>query len=200
MGHEGRAMSGEQIQRLLVGQVAVRAADAFLQVVGVLAIGEHLVVIVGLEEHGMALREMVDDMFTRFAYIGEDTYVGAVAADNEAVRIGSIVELREGHDRKITDSNRLVGHKAMRQVLLHPHAAIAISARSHIYGQLVLERNALDAPDVVAVLVGDEYGFYLGHVQPQALHSLVGLAAGEACIYQYRLMLITYVIAVGIAA
>lgn len=70
----------------------------------------------------------------------------------------------------------------------------------NVYRQAITRRQCLQAPDMVAMLMRNEYGLYLAYVQAQPLHPLHRFPAGKACVDQYSFLAVADIITVPVAA
>lgn len=85
MTHIRRFVRFEQVQRLLVGKVTVVAPNPAFQVVGVSAIFQQVIVVIGFQKRSMALAEMVDHIFAGAANVRKYAYPRTLMVDYEAV-------------------------------------------------------------------------------------------------------------------
>ncbi len=74
------------------------AADASLQVEGIFAVFQHLLVIIGFQEGGPALLKMTDHFLTGFPDIGEHADLDPFEGYDKTMRLGGVVELGKGGD------------------------------------------------------------------------------------------------------
>ena len=63
---------------------------------------------------------------------------------------------------------------------------------------MVLCCQPLNATDMIAMFMRNEYSLYHIHFKPQPLHPFLCFPAGEPCIYKHSLLLITYIVTIAI--
>lgn len=108
MGEEERveSLGGEtpdEVGGLGVGEVPSSGYDAFFEVFWVVAVAEHLLVVVGLEESDVAECEVLLEPWANVADVGEYSDVDSVDLDAEAARLLDIVWLVEAVCGERTD-------------------------------------------------------------------------------------------------
>lgn len=176
------------------------AADALLQEIRVAAGIEHLIIVISLQNYGMALAEIMAHIFAGAANVGHHPYMYAVAGNHKAVRIGSIVKFRKGGNLQITNAYGIICTKGSKQGMFRMKARTWLRFFCNVGWPWMFFHNARQPPYVVGMLVGDENGFYGIERKAEAFHALFGFPAGKTGIDQDGFVRIAYIIAVGIAA
>ena len=148
----------------------------------------------------MALFKMIDQVFTRYPYIGKNTHGNILARNGKTIGVYRIMLLRKRNNAEIVDSNRLVMVKIdqLRFGYLQP------CMLTGIFGYIQRKRKPVDqglySPDMVGMFVRYKYTPHFVHTQLQASHTAFYFSARQACIYQYSVLFIAYIIAIAIAA
>lgn len=193
-------MGKEKLQRLPVGKMPLSPTNAFFQMKGIAAFLQHVFVIICLQECGMTLPEMPDQVLAGRANIREHPNDGGAFPDDKAVWIGRIVELRKRCDRQSSYGHGTISAKSTYKMLLQLATPVLQSIRSDIHWQLIFPGNDRYAFDMVVMLVRDKYRFHGSQGQPQPSHTFLRFTAGQARIDKNSLLIITDVIAVAITA
>src|SRR5580692_6454701 len=104
--HEGWLVGLEKLQCLTIGKVSFAPTDAVLQMPGVPSLFEHILVVVGFQECGVALPEIADHMRTRQADICKDTNSNIFSRYSKAVGVCCVMQLGERNNGKSADLYR----------------------------------------------------------------------------------------------
>ena len=134
------------------------------------------------------------------ADIGKNTDLYTIAAYREAVRVATIVQLREGLYSESGYLYRFVRLEGDDPFTIYIGLTAAKGGGGDIYGNIPLAGDGAEAINMIGMLVGDEDGLYPIDGQAEALHARFCFTARDAGIYKNRLCIVTYIIAVAIAA
>lgn len=137
MTHKGRFMPGKQFQRLLVRHMSFVSADAIFQVYRITSIGQHRFIIIRLEESGMALLKMPDDMFAGETDVREDAHSHRRTFHKKAVRIACIVQFWKSGNGEVSDLYRLIGMQAEDEIFFDFQSSVPESFGSDVDRQLI---------------------------------------------------------------
>src|SRR5690348_6516020 len=98
-------MIEKELECLVVGQVTMVAANSFLEHERIATVGQHVLIVVGFQESGMATTKMCRDIAARFAEICKDTDPYISAFYDETLGLLCIMQLG-----KSNNSNRAKDH------------------------------------------------------------------------------------------
>lgn len=198
VAHERRLVTHDQLQCLAVGQVTITTTDTLFQEAGIVALVEHLLVIVGFEEGSVAAAEMMHQLFARAADIGEYANGGVFRSDGEAIGIGGIVVFAEGADIEVAKVNGFAVVERAYQFFIEEDAAVAVRAGCDIDREVVFARGDGQPADMVGVFVRNKDGAQVFDRQTETVHPFFDLAAGDARVYQHGVFRTAHIIAIAI--
>ena len=100
---------GEEFAYGVIGEMASAGEDALLDDPGIGADFEHVEIVIGFEDEAIGVAQMDFDELRHVAEVGDDGELGAVGAEGESDRVGSVVRNRERVDVDIADGEGLSG-------------------------------------------------------------------------------------------
>ena len=113
------------------------ATDTVLQVIGIRAFLQHLLIIIGFEKNGMALPEIVDHLFTGNSDICENTHCYRIARNNKTMWVAGIVLFRKSNNRKCANTNRFMRLEGSNQLFIKLQPRILMCCSGDINRQPV---------------------------------------------------------------
>ena len=155
---------GEKFADGVIGEMAGAGKDALLDDPGIRADLEHIEVVIGFEDEAIGLAEVDSDVVREVAEIGADGDFGAVGAEGESYRVGSVVRDGEGVDVNVADGEALTGLDGLDATEALAEGVGQDALESVHRGLGDVKRGFPEAQDlreavaVVGVLVGDEDG------------------------------------------
>ena len=198
--HMRRPVRAEKFQRLRIREVPVPAADAVLQEVGITPLFQHHFIVIGFQEGGMALFEVVDELIAGYADVSKDPDVNPVGAHHETMRLDRVVKFREGGDLQIPDRHRLKGGEPAHQRFVNVQSSVLHGAGGDVDRQLMFADHHGNAPDMINMFMRYKNGAHLAHTQPQPGHALLRFPARNARVHQDGVRIVADIITVSVAA
>lgn len=198
MAQVGRPVLPEQGKCLVVGQMSPAAADAPFQVKRVGARLQHHFVIVRLQESGMALPEIVDQLIANHADIGKYSYGHFMVLHNETAGFCRIMFFTEGSDLQAADADGPACAERGEQCTVQPQPAVPECLAADIHRQSVFLRQYFQAFDVVCMFMRNKDGLHLVQRKLQMVHAPLCFPAGQACIDQYSGVFTAHIIAISV--
>jgi len=175
----------EQRRRRLVVQMAEAARDALLERPRVVAIRQHVEIVVAFQHERIAAAEARLDKARRRADVGQDAEPMLAIAHDELHRIARIVGHRERPHFQHPDRERIVAVEAVDA--LHPREALAEHlqrAERQPYRNAEAGRERCNTAGVVGMLVRDEDRADRARLDAEAREAPDRVAHGEAAIDQ----------------
>jgi hypothetical protein len=99
----GVSGGANKVSGLEVGEVSMSVADALLEVNGVRAVGQHVWVVIGLEDGVGGRAEEVGELRSRSADIGGDQQASVVALEEKAGVVSGVVWEVERSDAEVSN-------------------------------------------------------------------------------------------------
>jgi hypothetical protein len=107
---------GEKFADGMIGKMAGTAKDALLDDPGIGADLEHVEVVIRFQDQAVGVAEMDFDEFGHVAEVGDDGKLGAVGAEGEGHRVGSVMRNREGVDVDVANGEALAGVNGFKAI------------------------------------------------------------------------------------
>lgn len=83
----------------------------------VIALFQHLIVIIGLEKCSVTLAEMMDHLFAGHTDIGKNANFNIAARNNKTMRVRGVVQFGEGRNKQFADTNGFKRCERLNQVI-----------------------------------------------------------------------------------
>ena len=153
---------GKKFADRMIGKMAGAAEDALLHDPGVGADLQHIEIVIRFENEAIGIAQMDFHECRHVAQVGDDGKLGAVGAEREGDRVGSVMRDGESVDVDITDGEALAGvngfealealaERVGKNLVHRVHGRFGNVERSFPQSEHLREAAA-----VVGVLVGDE--------------------------------------------
>lgn len=190
----------QKAKGVVVAQVAYLGFHALFQVIRIAPPAQHLEVVVGFQEYGVAHGELTLYLVVGHSYVGHYSHVVTVDLHSEAYGIGRVVTFLECPYPDTAD----IGGGAHGESLAVSWLTLLVDcgegARCNVYGYHQALGYYPRAAYVVVVLVGDEYGAEFLDIEAGRGHALQQTAVIYAGIHYYGVGVVANVIAVAVAA
>ena len=163
----------EEFQRLSVGKVTPTTTDALFEEVWVSATIQHLLIVVGFQESGVAKLEVFGEFSAYRTQIGEYANVCVSAGNHKAMRFDGVVYFRESRYQESADLCFAVAAQVSNQRRIKIKPAVAQGPGSDVNRQLVFLGQATNPFDMIGMLMGNEKRLNLLHGEVKAQHAFL---------------------------
>ena len=185
-----------------VALVAARREDSLLEVGGVRAVKEHLLVVVGLDDDVVGGPYGLRHHGVRLAAVGGNHELLAESADDVAEAVGGVVadaESIELHSRILEGDTFL--EEASGRAQFFPHAVVAVNplmdGGSSVDRQVHALAEGANSAYVVGMVVRDEHTADIAEVHAHLAQVLLYSARGDTRVNEYSLFARTKIIAIA---
>jgi len=178
--------------------MAQTPADPVFQIPGIPPVFQHFLIVIRLQYSGMALLKMSDNIRAEHADIGKNAYAYPPVADGKTMWITSIVIFPKGPHLQLPEMQGLCRGKSTG--IFQDQPAFYPGFRCNVYRKPVFPGQDRYTPDMIAMLMGDQNGPDMLHIQARPAHSSLGFSAGDPGIYQDGILLIADIVAISVAA
>ena len=182
-GHDLRSGFGGSF----VGEMAVTAEDPLLEAPGTArAFPQHLYVMVGLQHQHVCGARPFDDQFGHVAEVGDEPDVASGGVNQKPDRILRVVRDGKCVHEQVGDFEARAGFKQVAvEFGLELKFKRFLGGMVAVNRDVQLLRDAGQAINVVAVLVGDENGGEIFRRAPEAGEALADLARAEPGVHEH---------------
>lgn len=198
--HMWGAVMPEQFECLRVAQVSFIAFDPFLQVIGIAAVFKHVFAVVGFEKRGVTLAEIADHPLAGIPDIGDHPGIDSFASDHKTVGIGGIMTFPERGDGEFAQGNGFSVLEGTDPGGIQGNIPVSQGVPCNVNRDPVLFANTRHPADMIGVFVRNKQPPYFFKGKIELTHSPFGFAAAETRVHQDRILCVSDIIAVGIAA